>query len=153
MNAPATPLTARRNGQLTGHARVPGDKSISIRALILGSLAVGETRIGGLLEGEDVLNTAQALRALGASLERRGGGAWRVHGVGVGGFASPGAETRFRQFGHRLPADAGGGRGMPDRRASSMATLRCASGRCAASSIHWSGSARAPSCRPTGGCR
>ena len=67
--------------------RVPGDKSISHRALIFGALAVGETRITGLLEGEDVINTAKAMRALGATVERTGEGAWRVHGVGVGGFA------------------------------------------------------------------
>ena len=60
--------------------RVPGDKSISHRALILGALAVGETRITGLLEGEDVLNTAKAMRALGARVERTGDGAWSVRG-------------------------------------------------------------------------
>src|SRR5262245_17640973 len=63
--APA-PITARRSGPLRGQARVPGDKSISHRALIFGALAVGETRITGLLEGEDVINTAKAMRALGA---------------------------------------------------------------------------------------
>jgi 3-phosphoshikimate 1-carboxyvinyltransferase len=68
---------------------VPGDKSMSHRALILGALAVGETRISGLLEGEDVLNTGRAVEALGAAIERRGAGEWRVHGVGVGGFAEP----------------------------------------------------------------
>jgi 3-phosphoshikimate 1-carboxyvinyltransferase len=86
----SAPLTARRNGALKGRARVPGDKSISIRALILGALTVGEIRIGGLLEGEDVLNTARVLRTLGARLEQLGGGQWRVYGVGVGGFAEPG---------------------------------------------------------------
>jgi len=99
MSADPAPLTARRDGPLKGHARVPGDKSISIRALILGALTVGETRIGGLLEGEDVLNTAQALRALGASLEQRGGGEWRVHGVGVAGFAEPRAALDFGNSG------------------------------------------------------
>ncbi|MGB6536441.1 MAG: 3-phosphoshikimate 1-carboxyvinyltransferase [Xanthobacteraceae bacterium] len=94
-----TRLTARRNGPLKGRARVPGDKSMSIRALILGALAVGETRIDGLLEGEDVLNTAQTLRHLGARLERRGGGAWRVHGVGVGGFAEPAQKLDFGNSG------------------------------------------------------
>src|SRR5712675_3056065 len=84
-----TPLEARSSGPLTGKARVPGDKSISHRALILGALAVGETRISGLLEGEDVLNTAKAMRALGATVERVAQGAWRVHGVGVGGFRAP----------------------------------------------------------------
>jgi 3-phosphoshikimate 1-carboxyvinyltransferase len=84
-----TPLTARRNGPLKGRIRVPGDKSISHRALILGALSVGETRICGLLEGEDVLNTAKAVRALGARVERSDRGAWHVRGVGVAGFADP----------------------------------------------------------------
>ena len=78
-----TPLEARISGPLTGKVRVPGDKSISHRALILGALAVGETRISGLLEGEDVLNTAKAMRALGATVERTGDFAWSVRGVGV----------------------------------------------------------------------
>lgn len=68
---------------------MPGDKSISHRALILGALAVGQTRISGLLEGEDVLNTAKSMRALGAKVERTGDFAWTVHGVGVAGFAQP----------------------------------------------------------------
>ena len=89
MQAAPAPLTARRLGPLKGRVRVPGDKSISHRALILGALAVGETRITGLLEGEDVLNTANAARALGARIERRGAGDWSVRGVGVGGFAEP----------------------------------------------------------------
>jgi 3-phosphoshikimate 1-carboxyvinyltransferase len=72
-----------------GRARVPGDKSISHRALILGALTVGETTVGGLLEGEDVLRTADAMRALGAHLERTGEQAWRIRGVGVAGFAQP----------------------------------------------------------------
>jgi 3-phosphoshikimate 1-carboxyvinyltransferase len=77
--------------------RVPGDKSISHRALIFGALTVGETRISGLLEGEDVLNTGEAMRALGAMVERTGEGAWRVHGVGVGGFRRP---ARVLDFGN-----------------------------------------------------
>jgi len=84
-----SPLEARSSGPLAGKARVPGDKSISHRALILGALAVGETRISGLLEGEDVLNTARAMQALGASVERTGAFAWSVRGVGVAGFAQP----------------------------------------------------------------
>src|SRR6266852_6544560 len=88
-HAASSPLTARRAGALKGRARVPGDKSISHRALIFGALTVGETRISGLLEGEDVLNTAKAMRALGATVERVAQGAWRVHGVGVGGFRAP----------------------------------------------------------------
>src|SRR5262247_2257260 len=81
-----SPLVARRSGRLRGRARVPGDKSISHRAVIFGALAVGETRISGLLEGEDVLNTGKAMQALGAQVERTGEGQWRVNGVGVGGF-------------------------------------------------------------------
>ena len=85
----ASPMTARSAGPLTGRLRVPGDKSISHRALILGALAVGQSRISGLLEGEDVLNTAKAMAALGAQVEHVGEGEWRVHGVGVGGFRAP----------------------------------------------------------------
>jgi 3-phosphoshikimate 1-carboxyvinyltransferase len=84
-----TPLEARKSAALSGRVRVPGDKSISHRSLILGALAVGETQISGLLEGEDVLNTAKAMQALGAKVERQGEGIWSVHGVGVGGFATP----------------------------------------------------------------
>jgi 3-phosphoshikimate 1-carboxyvinyltransferase len=99
MHRDPAPLTASRHGPLKGRVRVPGDKSISHRALILGALAVGETKISGLLEGEDVLNTANAVRALGASVERRGEGEWRVHGVGVGGFAQPAAALDFGNSG------------------------------------------------------
>src|SRR5262249_45713553 len=88
-HAAKSPLTARRAGALKGRARVPADKSISHRALISGALTVGETRISGLLEGEDVLNTSKAMRALGAEVERVAEGQWRVHGVGVGGFREP----------------------------------------------------------------
>jgi len=89
----------RRSSRLMGAVQVPGDKSISHRALILGALAVGETRITGLLEAEDVLNTAEAMRALGAKVERTGAGEWRVHGVGVGGFAEPEAPLDFGNSG------------------------------------------------------
>ncbi|MBV8612306.1 MAG: 3-phosphoshikimate 1-carboxyvinyltransferase [Acetobacteraceae bacterium] len=74
---------------LTGCVAVPGDKSISHRALMFGALAVGETRITGLLEGEDVLRTAGAMRALGAEVARDGAGAWRVAGRGLGGLTEP----------------------------------------------------------------
>jgi 3-phosphoshikimate 1-carboxyvinyltransferase len=97
-----TPLEARSSGALTGKVRVPGDKSISHRALILGALAVGESRITGLLEGEDVLNTAKAMRALGARVERLGGNGattWSVRGVGVAGFAQPDAPLDFGNSG------------------------------------------------------
>ena len=83
------PMTSRPCGPLTGEAVVPGDKSISHRSLILGALAVGETNISGLLEGEDVLDTAKAMRAFGAEVIEHGNGNWSVHGVGVGGFAEP----------------------------------------------------------------
>ena len=83
------PMISRPCGPLTGVAEVPGDKSISHRALILGALSVGETRITGLLEGQDVLDTAKAMRSFGADVTDHGGGAWSVHGVGVGGFAEP----------------------------------------------------------------
>jgi 3-phosphoshikimate 1-carboxyvinyltransferase len=99
MHPDPAPLTARRNGPLAGTARVPGDKSISIRALILGALTVGETRVGGLLEGEDVLHTAKALQALGARILRVGERAWSIHGVGVGGFAEPKVALDFGNSG------------------------------------------------------
>jgi len=94
-----TPLESRACGPLAGKVRVPGDKSISHRALILGALSVGETRISGLLEGEDVLNTAQSMRALGAKVERTAPFAWSVSGVGVGGFAQPAAPLDFGNSG------------------------------------------------------
>lgn len=83
------PMTSRRSGPLKGEAHVPGDKSISHRSLILGALAVGETHITGLLEGQDVLDTARAMRAFGAEVTHHGTGEWTVSGVGVGGFAEP----------------------------------------------------------------
>ncbi len=93
------PLTARRAGPLAGTAPVPGDKSISHRALILGALAVGETRVSGLLEAEDVLGTAKAMSALGADLLRDGDGMWRVWGRGVGGLAEPDCVLDFGNSG------------------------------------------------------
>src|SRR3954452_4179722 len=84
------PLTAMRpEAPLRGRVQVPGDKSVSHRALMFGALAVGHTEITGLLEGEDVLATAAALRAMGAGIERGTDGRWRVDGVGVGGLAEP----------------------------------------------------------------
>ncbi|MCR8826255.1 3-phosphoshikimate 1-carboxyvinyltransferase [Pseudosulfitobacter koreensis] len=83
------PMTSRACGALTGTAHVPGDKSISHRSLILGAMCVGETTITGLLEGQDVLDTAKAMRAFGAEVTDHGNGRWSVHGVGVGGFAEP----------------------------------------------------------------
>jgi len=110
-NVAPSPLVARRSRAIKGRVRVPGDKSISHRALIFGALTVGETRISSLLEGEDVLNTGKAMRALGASVERTGEGVWRVRGVGVGGFAEPRAPLDFGNSGTgcRLVLGAVGG--------------------------------------------
>jgi 3-phosphoshikimate 1-carboxyvinyltransferase len=83
------PLRSSRAHGLKGQVRVPGDKSMSHRALMLGAVAIGETRITGLLEAEDVLNTAKAMNSLGAGAERCADGDWRVRGVGVSGLMSP----------------------------------------------------------------
>ena len=88
-HAPSRPLAVSARGPLRGTVTVPGDKSISHRSLMFSALAVGESRIEGLLEGEDVLATAAAMRAMGADIERGGDGVWRVHGVGVGGLLQP----------------------------------------------------------------
>ncbi|QJU59035.1 3-phosphoshikimate 1-carboxyvinyltransferase [Sphingomonas sp. AP4-R1] len=83
------PARFKATGPLRGRVRVPGDKSISHRSLMLSALAVGESRVEGLLEGEDVLATAAAMRAMGAAIERGGDGIWRISGVGVGGLLQP----------------------------------------------------------------
>ncbi len=85
-------LIARPAARLEGRVRAPGDKSVSHRALMFGALALGETTVSGLLEGEDVLSTAAALRALGADIvfERDGDRLWRIRGFGVGGGREPG---------------------------------------------------------------
>jgi 3-phosphoshikimate 1-carboxyvinyltransferase len=83
------PVTASRSPALTGTVNVPGDKSISHRSLILGSLAAGETRVSGLLEGEDVLRTAAAMRALGADIYKDPSGIWHIFGRGVGALSEP----------------------------------------------------------------
>jgi len=98
-NANPLPLAARRAGPLKGTAQVPGDKSISQRALILGALAQGETRISGLLESGDVHSTAGALRGFGAELTAEGPGRWRVKGTGVGKWTNPKAELDFGNSG------------------------------------------------------
>lgn len=91
MHPPASPrpLSIAAAGPLRGEVTVPGDKSISHRSLMFAGLAIGESRIRGLLEGEDVLATAAAMRAMGASIERQSDGEWRVSGVGVGGLLQP----------------------------------------------------------------
>ncbi len=85
----AKQLRARRSGPLSGTMRPPGDKSTSHRSLMLASLAVGETVVEGLLEGDDVLATAGAMRAFGATIERSDDGLWKIHGLGVGGLLEP----------------------------------------------------------------
>jgi len=87
--SPVRPLTARPAPALNGTAPIPGDKSVSHRALILGALTIGETRVSGLLEGEDVLATAAAMRAFGADVSRSDDGVWSIHGFGTGGLAEP----------------------------------------------------------------
>lgn len=91
MSSPAAsrPLRSAASGPLRGKVRLPGDKSISHRALMFSALAIGESRIEGLLEGEDVLATASAMRAFGAGIKRGTDGIWHVLGVGVGGLLEP----------------------------------------------------------------
>jgi 3-phosphoshikimate 1-carboxyvinyltransferase len=89
-NMAPTPAAFKCDGPLTGRVRVPGDKSISHRSLMLSALAVGESSVEGLLEGEDVLATAAAMRAMGADISRGEDGRWTIHGVGVGGLLQPG---------------------------------------------------------------
>src|SRR3977135_2950329 len=90
MASRALPLSARRSGPIAGAIRPPGVKSISHRALMLGALAVGETSVDGLLEGDDVLATVAAMRAFGATVTRTAPGDWRISGLGVGGLLAPG---------------------------------------------------------------
>jgi 3-phosphoshikimate 1-carboxyvinyltransferase len=94
-----SPREITASGPLKGRVTVPGDKSISHRALMLSALAVGESRIEGLLEGEDVLATAAAMRSMGAQIERGADGVWRVHGVGVGGLLQPQAALEMGNSG------------------------------------------------------
>jgi 3-phosphoshikimate 1-carboxyvinyltransferase len=95
----AKPRSALPSGPLKGRITVPGDKSISHRALMLGALAIGETRIGGLLESADVLATAAAMSAFGAQVERGRDGFWRVHGLGTGGLLEPEGAIDFGNAG------------------------------------------------------
>ena len=114
MNSPEpVPLTARQSGPIQGRVQVPGDKSISHRSLILGALTVGESTITGLLEGEDVLHTADVMRALGARVERTGDQTWRVNGVGIGGFAQPAGMLDFGNSGTGVRLAIGAVAGAP----------------------------------------
>ena len=89
LNPKPTVMRALSSSSLKGVVLIPGDKSISHRSLILGALAIGQTRITGLLEGQDVLDTAKAMAAFGAVVEKNDQSEWLVDGVGVGGFAEP----------------------------------------------------------------
>src|SRR4051795_3287490 len=103
-------LTGSRSEALTGDIQVPGDKSISHRALILGALASGETRISGLLEGDDVLHTANAVRAFGAEVERVGADEWRVIGAD---WQSPAGPTECGNSGPGAPLPTGAPAAFP----------------------------------------
>jgi 3-phosphoshikimate 1-carboxyvinyltransferase len=109
-----SPLTSSRAGPLKGRVRPPGDKSISHRAFIFGLLTCGTTEITGLLEGEDVLRTGEACKALGARLERLGEGRWRVNGLGVGSILAPRETLDFGNAGtgSRLMMGVVGGHGV-----------------------------------------
>ena len=114
MNSPEpVPLTARQSGPIQGRVQVPGDKSISHRSLILGALTVGESTITGLLDGQDVLHTADVMRALGARMERTGDQAWRINGVGIGGFAQPAGILDFGNSGTGVRLAIGAVAGAP----------------------------------------
>ena len=93
------PLGARPSGPLAGRVTVPGDKSISHRALMLGALAIGETRISGLLESGDVMATAAAMRAFGATIVRDADAGWSVYGLGTGGLLEPEGAIDFGNAG------------------------------------------------------
>jgi 3-phosphoshikimate 1-carboxyvinyltransferase len=110
----AQPLRAERSGPLKGRARPPGDKSISHRALIFGLLCRGVTSIEGLLEGDDVLRTSEACKALGARIERRGEGRWTVAGAGLGSLLAPAHDLDFGNAGtgSRLMMGVVGGHGL-----------------------------------------
>ena len=93
------PLTARKNGALKGRVRPPGDKSISHRAFLFGLLTRGVTEIDGLLEGDDVMRTGTACRALGAIVERQAPGQWSISGLGIGSLLAPREKLDFGNAG------------------------------------------------------
>jgi 3-phosphoshikimate 1-carboxyvinyltransferase len=86
---------SRPVARISGSIRAPGDKSCSHRAVMMAAVAAGESTVTGLLEGEDVLNTARAVKALGAGVERTGQGAWTIEGVGAAGFRTPAGDVDF----------------------------------------------------------
>jgi 3-phosphoshikimate 1-carboxyvinyltransferase len=107
------PLAAHRAAAIKGRARVPGDKSISHRALLIGLLAVGETAIEGLLEGEDVLATARACRQFGAAVARKAPGTWRISGAGIGSLLEPAGVVDFGNSGTGVRLAIGVAAGHP----------------------------------------
>jgi 3-phosphoshikimate 1-carboxyvinyltransferase len=113
----ARPLTAAACGPLRGKVKPPGDKSISHRAFLLGLLAVGETRVEGLLEGEDVLHTSRACAALGAKIQRLDEGSWSIFGAGLGSLLEPRETLDFGNAGtgSRLMMGVVGGHGIVAR--------------------------------------
>ncbi|MDZ4776628.1 MAG: 3-phosphoshikimate 1-carboxyvinyltransferase, partial [Alphaproteobacteria bacterium] len=106
-------LVARPSGPIRGRVRPPGDKSISHRALLFGALAEGVTEIDGLLEGEDVLCTAAAMRAFGAEVTRDDAGRWRVSGRGRAGFAQPAGPIDFGNSGTGVRLTMGAAAAFP----------------------------------------
>src|SRR5215469_7630679 len=110
----ASPLSALRARPLKGRIRPPGDKSISHRAFLMGLLTCGETKVEGLLEGDDVLRTGKACQALGAVLERTGPGQWRIRGPGLGAMLPPREILDFGNAGtgSRLMMGVVGGHGI-----------------------------------------
>lgn len=99
ISANPTPLISRKASGLKGRIKVPGDKSMSHRSLMFGAIATGQTRISGLLEAEDVVNTAKAMAALGAKTTKLPSGEWLVDGVGIGGLKSPAGDLDFGNSG------------------------------------------------------
>ncbi len=116
-STPPRPLSSHPVARLNGRLRVPGDKSISHRAMIFGLLSVGQTTVEGLLEGEDVLRTAEACKALGALIERQGEGRWSIQGVGIGGLREPSHVLDFGNAGtgSRLMMGVAGGHPIVSR--------------------------------------
>ena len=110
----ASPLSAKRARPLKGRVRPPGDKSISHRAFLFGLLTCGETKVEGLLEGDDVLGTGKACRALGAEIERLAPGQWRIRGPGLGALLAPREPLDFGNAGTgcRLMMGVVGGHGI-----------------------------------------
>ena len=110
----ASPLSAKRARPLKGRIRPPGDKSISHRAFLFGLLTCGETKVEGLLEGDDVLGTCKACQALGAEIERLAPGQWRIRGPGIGALPPPREKLDFGNAGTgcRLMMGVVGGHGI-----------------------------------------